>query len=234
MINAAVNLGSVKCFVFTSSIAVYGRNQLPMLEETVPAPEDPYGIAKFAVELDLRAAHELFGLNYVIFRPHNVYGERQNIGDPYRNVVGIFMNQIMQGKELTVFGDGSQTRAFSHIADVAPVIAASIERPACYNQVFNVGADTPYSVLHLADVVSRAMNAETKIKHLPPRNEVVHAYSSHDKVRKYFGDLIQNVDLETGIQAMAEWARRIGPRSGKRFSNIEVEKNLPASWRRLT
>ncbi|MEQ8521146.1 MAG: NAD-dependent epimerase/dehydratase family protein, partial [Vicingaceae bacterium] len=111
LINASVNAGTVKCFVFTSSIAVYGHNQLPMKEETVPAPEDPYGIAKYAVEQDLRAAKEMFGLDSMIFRPHNVYGERQNIGDPYRNVVGIFMNQIMQGKKLTIFGDGSQSRA---------------------------------------------------------------------------------------------------------------------------
>src|SRR2546421_670091 len=84
----------------------------------VPQPEDPYGISKYAVELDLNAAHHMFGLDYIIFRPHNVYGENQNIGDKYRNVIGIFMNQIMQGKPLTVFGDGNQTRAFSYIDDV--------------------------------------------------------------------------------------------------------------------
>jgi UDP-glucose 4-epimerase len=154
LINAAVN-HEVKCFVFTSSIAVYGRNQLPMTEELVPQPEDPYGIAKYAVELDLREAHEMFGLNSVIFRPHNVYGENQNIGDRYRNVIGIFMNQVMQGQPMTIFGDGKQTRAFSYIDDVAPVIAASVVRPACYNQVFNVGADKPYSVLEVAQVVAR-------------------------------------------------------------------------------
>src|ERR1039458_5721351 len=91
LINASVNSGSVKCFVFTSSIAVYGRNQLPMTEDTIPRPEDPYGVSKYAVELDLAAAFEQFGLPHVIFRPHNVYGEHQNFGDPYRNVLGIFM-----------------------------------------------------------------------------------------------------------------------------------------------
>ena len=97
----------VKCFVFTSSIAVYGAGQLPMSEATTPLPEDPYGVSKYAVELDLHSAHKMFGLNYVIFRPHNVYGEYQNIGDRYRNVIGIFMNQLMQGKPLTLFGDGN-------------------------------------------------------------------------------------------------------------------------------
>ena len=232
LINAAVN-HQVKCFVFTSSIAVYGRNQLPMVEEAVPQPEDPYGIAKYAVELDLREAHEMFGLNYVIFRPHNVYGENQNLGDRYRNVIGIFMNQIMQGQPMTVFGDGQQTRAFSYIDDVAPVIAASIARPDTYNQVFNVGADKAYTVTELAQVVSRAMGVEPQIKHLEARNEVVHAYSAHDKVQRYFGDLIKNVTLTEGVAKMAVWAKKTGARQGKPFEGIEVRKNLPKSWAAL-
>src|SRR6202050_5715807 len=145
LVNAAIN-HNVKCFVFTSSIAVYGAGQSPMSEETVPVPEDSYGIAKLAVEQELRVSHEMFGLDYVIFRPHNVYGERQNIGDRYRNVVGIFMNQLLRGEPLTVFGDGSQQRAFTHIDDVAPVIAGSVNYPAAANQVFNIGADVPHTV----------------------------------------------------------------------------------------
>ena len=125
LINQSV-IHKIKCFVFTSSIAVYGKNQLPMDEETVPAPEDSYGIAKLAVEQELKVTKKMFGLDYIIFRPHNVFGERQNIGDKYRNVIGIFMNQILQNKPLTVFGDGEQSRAFSYIGDVAPIIANSI------------------------------------------------------------------------------------------------------------
>lgn len=232
LINASVNHG-VKCFVFTSSIAVYGKNQLPMSEEAVPQPEDPYGIAKYAVELDLKETHEMFGMDYVIFRPHNVYGEFQNIGDRYRNVIGIFMNQIMQGHPMTIFGDGKQTRAFSYIDDVAPVIAASIERPASYNQVFNVGADKPYTVNELSDVVAKAMGAKSQVKHLEARNEVVHAYSAHEKVRKHFGDLIKNVSLEEGVAKMAVWAKKAGARQGKPFEGIEIRRNLPPSWAAL-
>jgi UDP-glucose 4-epimerase len=232
LINAAVN-HNVKCFVFASSIAVYGRNQVPMTEAAMPQPEDPYGIAKYAVELDLKEAHEMFGLNYIVFRPHNVYGENQNLGDRYRNVIGIFMNQIMQGQSMTIFGDGRQTRAFSYIDDVAPVIAASSARPKSYNQVFNVGADKPYSVNELATVVARAMGAKSQIKHLDARNEVVHAYSAHEKVRKHFGDLIKNVSLEEGVRRMAAWAKKAGARQGKPFEGIEVRKNLPQSWAAL-
>ena len=232
LINAAVN-HNVKCFVFTSSIAVYGRNQLPMTEAAVPQPEDPYGIAKYAVELDLKEAHEMFGLNYVVFRPHNVYGENQNLGDHYRNVIGIFMNQIMQGQPMTIFGDGKQTRAFSYIDDVAPVIAASIARPACYNQVYNVGADKAYSVAELARVVAKAMGMEPHIKMLEARNEAVHAYSAHEKVHQHFGDLIKNVSLEAGVNRMAVWAKKVGARQGQAFAGIEVRKHLPPSWAAL-
>jgi UDP-glucose 4-epimerase len=233
LINASVNHG-VKCFVFTSSIAVYGKNQLPMTEDAVPQPEDPYGIAKYAVELDLKETHEIFGMNYVMFRPHNVYGEFQNIGDRYRNVIGIFINQIMQGQPMTIFGDGTQTRAFSYIDDVAPVIAASIVHPASYNQAFNVGADKPYTVNELANVVAKSMGVSAQVKHLEARNEVVHAYSAHDKVRKHFGDLIRNVSLEDGVARMAAWAKKVGARQGKPFEGIEIPKNLPPSWAALS
>src|SRR3989338_233958 len=149
LINESVK-HKVECFVFTSSIAVYGAGQLPMREDMIPQPEDPYGVAKFAVEQDLKCAHEMFGLNYIIFRPHNVYGEFQNIGDRYRNVIGIFMNQLLQGKALTVFGDGNQTRAFSYIDDVAPYIANSINVKEAFNETFNIGGDVDYTVNELA------------------------------------------------------------------------------------
>jgi len=230
LINAAVNVGTVKCFVFTSSIAVYGTNQVPMVEEATPLPEDPYGIAKYAVELDLKESHEMFGLNYIIFRPHNVYGERQNVGDRYRNVIGIFMNNILQGKPMTVFGDGKQTRAFSHIKDVAPIIAHSVQREQAYNQIFNVGADKSYSILELAETVAAAMDTEADILHLEARKEVVDAFSSHAKVQAVFGDLIQNVSLEDGIEQMAFWVKEAGSRASTNFEGIEVEKNMPPAW----
>lgn len=228
LINESVK-HKVKCFVFTSSIAVYGAGQLPMTESTVPQPEDPYGVSKYAVEMDLKAAHEMFGLNYVIFRPHNVYGENQNIGDKYRNVIGIFMNQIMQGKQLTIFGDGTQTRAFSYIDDVAIPIAKSVNVPEAYNQVFNIGADKPYSVNELATVVSEEFGVEPNIKYLSARNEVLHAYSDHSKAHRVFGDPT-GIDLKEGIRRMAAWARKVGARASKEFDNIEIAEKLPDGW----
>lgn len=219
----------VRRFVFTSSIAVYGNAPLPMTEEMPMNPIDPYGIAKMAVELDLASARNYFGLEYTIFRPHNVYGENQNIGDKYRNVVGIFMNQIMSGRPMTIFGDGSQTRAFSYIGDVAPVIARSAFVDEAVGQLFNVGADRPHSVLELAHVVAHGFGVEPEIDFLPARHEVEHAYSSHEKAKQLLGST-ETTTLEVGIGRMAEWARRVGPRSSKQFSGIEVTRDLPASW----
>jgi UDP-glucose 4-epimerase len=219
----------VRRFIFTSSIAVYGEAPLPMTEEMPMRPIDPYGVAKMAVELDLRAALNYFGLEYTIFRPHNVYGENQNIGDRYRNVVGIFMNQIMNAKPLTIFGDGSQTRAFSYISDVAPVIASSIDNDEAVGRVFNLGADQPHSVLKLAHVVGHSFGIDPEIEFLPEREEVEHAYSSHEAVRSVF-DVPPPTPLEVGIDRMAKWAREVGPRSSRPFTNIEVRRNLPPSW----
>jgi UDP-glucose 4-epimerase len=228
LLNEAIK-AKCRCFVFTSSIAVYGKGQTPMTEALTPEPEDPYGISKYAVELDLKAAHEMFGLDSIVFRPHNVYGERQNIADKYRNVIGIFMNQILQGQPMSVFGDGLQTRAFSHVDDVAPIIARSPLVPAAYNQTFNIGADTPYTILQLAEEIAEAFGRPCEVKHLPARNEVVHAFSDHAKLRSTF-DPPAPLDLRTGIRRMAAWVKAHGPATPVRFSDIEVREKLPAGW----
>jgi UDP-glucose 4-epimerase len=228
LINEAVN-HNVDCFVFTSSIAVYGAGQTPLTEEMTPVPEDSYGIAKLAVEQELRVSHEMFGLEYVVFRPHNVYGEKQNIGDRYRNVVGIFMNQLLVGNPMTIFGDGTQQRAFTYIGDVAPIIAKSVNVPSARNQIFNVGADLPYTVNDLAELVAKSMGKECRINYLEPRNEVKLAFSSHGKAEQTFGKRLP-VSLPEGIQSMAAWVRQHGSRASSIFEDIEIAKNMPPSW----
>ena len=229
LINASINTG-VKGFIFTSSIAVYGASpELPMTEETPARPEDSYGIAKYAVEQELHASRAMFGLDFMIFRPHNVYGTRQNIADRYRNVVGIFMNQILHGRPMTIFGDGLQTRAFSYIDDVAPVMADALDVPGAWNQVFNIGADEPYRLNELAHGVARAMGVPPEIQYVAARSEVVHAHSSHDKLRGVFGDR-PHTPLDDGLRTMAAWVRLHGARVSTKFEGIEVTKNLPAVW----
>jgi UDP-glucose 4-epimerase len=229
LINASI-LNKIKCFVFTSSIATYGEIPPPMRESDVPKPEDPYGVAKLAVEMELEVSKKQFGLDYVIFRPHNVYGEFQNLSDRYRNVIGIFMNQIMQGNPLSVFGDGEQTRAFSYIEDLMGPMAECIKRHECSGEIFNIGADKSWSVKRLAYEVQRALGSDLDLLHLPPRNEVEHANADHSKLKKFFGDLPQT-DLAEGIDRMAKWAKSQGPTAPSRFGAIEIEEGLPSFWR---
>ncbi|TVZ51935.1 NAD-dependent epimerase/dehydratase family protein [Dokdonia sp. Hel_I_53] len=228
LINASVN-HAVKKFIFTSSIAVYGSQELPLRESQNPQPEDPYGIAKYAVEMDLKNAHEMFGLDYIIFRPHNVYGPGQNIGDKYRNVVGIFMNQILKKEALTIFGDGKQTRAFTYIDDVAPYIAASYAFAKADNQIFNIGSDIHHTVQQLAEEVNKAMSSSTQITHLKERNEVQHAYADHCKFEDIFEPAVKTT-LEDGLKVTARWVIDKGSRESQPFQHIEIKKNLPPSW----
>ena len=189
IINAAIK-HNIEKLVFTSSIAVYGSGKNsppPFKEDQTPFPEDPYGIAKLAVEQDLAAAHQTHNLNYVILRPYNVYGERQFLGDPYRNVLGIFMNNIMKGKPPCIFGDGKQKRAFSYIGDVAPCIAESAFIEKANGQTINLGASRTYSVNTLAQVVIDAMGVSMKPEHLPPRFEVKYAWCDNTKAKKILG-----------------------------------------------
>jgi UDP-glucose 4-epimerase len=230
LINHAV-LHGVKRFVFTSSIAVYGHGANPLTEAQTPSPVDPYGVAKFAVELDLRAAHELFGLEYTVFRPHNVYGEYQHLGDRYRNVVGIFMNQLMRGEPLSVFGDGEQTRAFSYVGDVVPALVECLQLPPTRNQIYNVGGDTPYTIRALARTLLEVAGRRAELHHLPARHEVVHAYADHALVRDTFTPR-PATPLHEGLERMWRWAVTLGPQEPSTFGPIEVDRNLPPSWRR--
>jgi UDP-glucose 4-epimerase len=231
LINEAVT-HRTRCFVFASSISVYGEDQVPMTDDLVPRPADPYGISKYASELDLAAAFEQFGLPYIIFRPHNVYGERQNLGDPYRNVLGIFMNQIMEKRPLTIFGDGEQTRAFTHVEDVAPHIARCVDIPDARNQTINIGADQPWSVNALADLALKTFGSNLPVHHLPPRKEAYQVWATHERARKLL-DAVPAVGLEEGLRRMADWARAKGIRKSRIFSGIEISRDLPPSWAAL-
>ena len=233
LITQSVRVGSVKKFVFTSSIAVYGSGRTPMTEDMEPLPEDPYGISKMACEYDLKAAHEMFGLPYVIFRPHNVYGPGQNMYDKYRNVVGIFLNQLQAGKDLTIFGDGYQTRKFSYISDVSYPIALSGLMEHVNNQVFNVGGDIATTVNELAHVTAEAWDGSSaSVLHLDSRNEVAHAESDHKKLNCFFPGLPKPVGLRAGMSHMVTWAKETGKYfEPVKFDAVEVMRKLPPSWK---
>lgn len=229
LINASVQ-NRVRHFVFASSIAVYGAGQLPLTEETVPRPEDPYGVAKHAVELDLASAATVFGLRHTIFRPHNVYGERQHIGDRYRNVVGIFLNQCLRGEPMTILGDGLQTRSFTYIRDIAASIAKAPFVEGAANQTFNIGTDQPTRIIDLAHEIAHAVGIEARIRHFPARPEVIHAVAEHSKLHRIFG-AAESTPLKVGIEHMSRWARELGPCDPSHFGSLELAQNLPLIWK---
>jgi len=143
------------------------------------------------------------------------------------------MNQLLKGESMTIFGDGEQSRAFTHISDIAPIIAASVDQPAARNQVFNIGADVPFTVNHLAKVVATAMGKEGKVRHLDARNEVKHAFSDHTKVERVFSKQTKT-SLEDGIRGMVEWVKLHGARESEVFRGIEIASKLPPSWAMAT
>lgn len=221
----------VQRLVFASSIAVYGHPERnPVTEIDLPTPCDPYGVSKYAVELDLAAAYDMFGLDYKIVRPHNVYGSHQNIADRYRNVIGIFMNQILRNEPLSIFGDGMQTRAFSYIDDViTDVVAVGEDTNASNPRIYNVGSDHAYTIMDLIQCLESVVGRKLDVNHLPARNEVEHVAADHSLVRSISGRT-KDVDLETGIRVMWDYVLQHGAKSPSVFSNIEIIKNLPTSW----
>ena len=160
----------------------------PCARMTYRTPPDRYGNAKLAVERELDITMRMQGLPYFAFRMHNVYGEWQNMRDPYRNAVAIFLNQIMRGEPITVYGDGGQTRAFTYVGDIVGTFLAAARQPHVWGQVYNVKSLTTSTVLDLAHTIRRAMGVPNHpIVHLPARDEVRIAYTDSTRARTVFG-----------------------------------------------
>src|SRR3990167_11206197 len=178
----------VKKIIFTSSMAVYGEGKPPFKESDQPTPADPYGISKYAVELDLKQAYDQFGLNYAIVRPHNIVGIRQNIWDKYRNVIGIWIRRVLNGESIIIFGDGKQKRAFSDIKFyLEPMEKLMTETNG---QIFNLGSDKEYTLNEVAEIlkeVAQEYELKPEVEYLEARHEVKFAYSDHTKAKSILG-----------------------------------------------
>jgi UDP-glucose 4-epimerase len=156
-----------------------------------------------------------------------VYGPYQNIGDPYRNVVGIFMRQALQGEPITIYGDGSQTRAFSYISDIIDPMVRSLDEQVD-GECFNIGGETVISINELAQQVRQLFPFFTEIVHLPERYEVRHAFCDHTKARERLG-FLPIIPLRVGLGRMADWALGAGVRWSK-TPEIELWLNFPPFW----
>ena len=228
LINECINHNTK--FIFTSSMAVYGEQEPPFTEDKRPQPVDPYGIAKYAVECDLKLAHEQFGLRYNIVRPHNVLGIYQNIWDRYRNVIGIFIRKTLNRQPILVYGDGEQTRAFSDIKYYMEPFDRLLTD--CDNETFNIGADKYFTLNEVAKTVQeigKKYGYEVPIEHGEPRHEVKHAYCNHDKAKNLL-KFEDDTKLEELIDSIFVWAMKQPNRKVKTME-YEVTKDIYDYWR---
>lgn len=229
ILTAAIRHG-LKRFIFTSSIAVYGQLQTPFKETVLPIPEDIYGITKFAFEESLKVLSDVHGFEYVITRPHNVYGPRQNMRDPYRNVVTIFMNALLKQKPIYIYGKGDQVRCFSYVDDVVDALGACATADVA-GMTFNIGSDHQYTVNQLAELILKVGESAEKPQYLPLRpREVMTAVSDHQLSKKYLG-YQDRVSLKDGIERTWEWVKTQGYQRPK-FTEVEIDSpRLPKNWR---
>ena len=230
--------GGMQKMVLTSSMSVYGAQQPPFSEEMPRAPEDIYGIAKSSMERATEILSEVYEFKYTIIRPHNVYGPRQNIRDPYRNVVGIFINCLLNGKGFYIYGDGQQKRAFSHISDVIPAVAEAGFTDAANSEIINVGPREEYTVLELAHTILEEYFCGAEVPagmlptHLPDRPmEVKEAFCTVDKAERLLG-FRTTVTLRDGVRGMIAWARELGPQQPKYMEGgLEIiTDKTPTTW----
>jgi len=221
---------SMKRIVITSSIAVYGSKQIPFSENDKPEPEDLYGLSKLEMEETLKILSKVHKFEYVITRPHNVYGPRQNMKDPYRNVVVLFMNAVLKGEPYYIYGNGGQRRCFSYISDVVE----AIYKCGFLNvsgKIFNIGSDKSYNINELSKEIQRITNVKIKPKHLPLRpQEILLAISDHTLSKKYLKYKDQT-SLSVGIKKTWEYAKKIGYQKPV-FGGIELDSPLlPKNWK---
>ena len=222
---------NVSRFVFASSMSVYGdKYKPPFSEDMKQAPIDPYAVAKYAVEMDLEIAFKQHGLNYTIVRPHNFYGINQNIWDKYRNVLGIWMYQLLNKQNPTIFGDGSQVRAFSYVDDsILPFWNAS-QKNSCIGEIINLGGIKEYTINDACTVLINVTGQNLKPVHLEARHETKYAWSTWEKSVKLL-DFKHQVDLEEGLSKMWEWAQKQPNRERFIWPKYELNKGIYEYWK---
>ena len=235
LINESIK-NDVKRFVFTSTLAVYGHGNGGIFNENqVPKPIDPYGVAKYACEMDLQIAGEQHNLDWCIIRPHNVYGIKQNIWDKYRNVLGIWMFQHLNKLPMTIFGDGNQTRAFSYIDDSLEPLWNAAVRPEASKEIINLGGIEEHSILDASVALKNIIGDDTgkrpETVFLEPRHEVKHSIPTFQKSIDILG-FKHKTDLEQGLFNMWVWAKQQPMRERFVWPSYELEKGIYSFWKK--
>jgi len=233
VLTPAINNG-LKRFIFTSSIAVYGHGpkwgKKPFHESDFCQPADLYGITKLACEESLKVLSKVHGFEYVIVRPHNVFGPRQNMRDPYRNVVTIFMNALLKGEAYNIYGDGEQVRSFTYIDDLADPLAKCAYLAAAKNHTYNMGTDTRLTINELSKLIQEVAGKKIKPHYLPSRPQEVHeAVSNHSQADQVFG--VYATPTKEALKRTWEWVEAQGPQDAK-YQKLEINSPLiPENWK---
>ncbi len=230
--SAAIN-AKVKRIIFCSSMARYGDQQTPFTEEMKTKPVDPYGVSKVAAEQVLQILCDLNNIEWVIAVPHNIIGPKQIYDDPYRNVVSIFLNRMLQGKSPIVYGDGEQRRCFSYIDDCLSCMIPMLDQKNLNKQIINIGPDEEFvTVNKVVEICSNitGLNLEAIHKDDRPR-EVKHATCSADKARKLL-NYKTKVSLADGIKKTYEYIKKRGTKEFDYRLSIEIDNDLtPDTWK---
>ncbi|MDP2684042.1 MAG: NAD-dependent epimerase/dehydratase family protein [bacterium] len=225
----SINTGKLKRVIFASSSAVYGNIESPFRESDIPNPQDIYGISKLTNENFLKVMSQTHGFEFVIVRPHNVFGLRQRMNDPYRNVVTLFMNNILRNERYSIYGKGEIKRCFSYSKDVADVIYQ-----CGFNEVtgmtFNVGSDTGYSLKELSEMIREISETSLIPKYIPlSPKEVISVILDHKLQNDNFN--YKDTNIKEALKTTWEWAKIQGPQEYK-YTKLEIDNELvPKNWK---
>lgn len=204
VLKASINT-KVKKFLYTSSVAVYGEANVPYKESGPTIPKDIYGVNKLACEQILRIMSGVYKINYVIFRPHNIYGPGQNMSDPYKNVVALFMRKLIENEPYKLFGFGKMRRAFSYVDDVVDVLVAALE-DSFNNKTLNVGSEKDISIKELSDLIQQITGIKGEIEMLKGRPQEIDMFlADHSNQRFLFP--YKETPIEEGLQKTWEWVK---------------------------
>lgn len=231
VMSAAV-ANNVKRFIFCSSMARYGAQKVPFTEDMPPKPIDPYGICKASAELMLKNLAEVHGMEYVIAVPHNIIGPRQKYNDPYRNVVSIMINRMLQGKQPIIYGDGEQMRCFSFVMENVGPLFALAEAPVS-GEIINFGPDEEFITINkLAGMLADLLDFKVEPIYMTGRpQEVRLAYCSANKMRDLLG-YKKSYTLEEGLVGTINYIKERGPKPFEYHLDLEIiSEKTPRTWK---
>jgi UDP-glucose 4-epimerase len=229
----AAIVNKVKRIVYCSSMARYGNIKIPFREEDELNPVDPYGVSKVAAENILKILSKTHGIEYNIAVPHNIIGPNQKYDDPFRNVVSIMINLMLQNKKPIIYGDGNQKRTFSDIDDCIYCLDKLLTDPKITSQVVNIGPDEEYvSINELYQLLSNKLKFNLEPKYLEDRpNEVKEATCSADKARKILG-YSTSISLDESLDKIINYISKKGPRQFQYNYPLEINnEKTPTAWK---